>query len=201
MKNALVVFALKEKLKEPGDTRELAYGQCIEHGDSVGYLYEDRLDPGNDPPLPDLAGRTVFLLQHMSGSANHRAQRSWVEKANPTIVFRRPDFMHEGASKLLLRRLFVERAAEQLGIVLDELFVQESLDLLEQTLAWNALMQFLPEQKVQRAARDKRDAFAQQLTLACVTDDNLASLGLNPQAWDSRLRARVADVAKLMNPS
>ncbi len=199
MKTAFIVFALRDKLREAGDTKEVVYGQHVVHGDAVGYLYEDRLYPGsNDPPCPDLTGRAVFLLQHMSGSANHHSQRQWIAAAKPRIVFRRPPFMHDGDIRLMLRRLFVEGEHDHLRLVSDELFRHEAIDLLEQTLTWNALIQALPERTAQRDAQDKRDELAERLTLAFLIDENLASLGLEPQAWDSRLRARVSDIVSLM---
>jgi hypothetical protein len=94
--------------------------------------------------------------------------------------------------------LFVNGANETLREVVDELFFQKALDLLEHALAWNALMRFLPEQRARNDAELNRDMIAEKLTLAGVMDKNLASDVLGPEEWESRLRARVAEVSDLL---
>lgn len=201
MKLAFVVFALIEKFVESADSRKPTYGQRIEDGDCVGYLFEDQPNPGDVPPPRELEGRVVFLRQHMSGSANHKAQRRWLDEAKPKIIFRLQHFMHEGEPRRQLRSLFVDGAHQTLREVVDELYFQRAVDLLEQALAWNALMQFLPEQSSRSDAEEKRDMIAEELVLAGVMDKNLASDVLRPEEWESQLRARVAQVSDLLQES
>ena len=199
MKTALVVFALKQKLASP---QSLTYGQSITDGDCVGYLFEDKSYVDNDPPWCSLSGRTVFMLQHMSGSANHATQRSWIDRAQPQSVFVRPTFIHEGNPKLELQMLFVDGNTAKLREMVNGFVDEGVLDLLEQTLAWNALMQFLPGESDKANAKSKRTSLAKDLKLASVTDKNLANeRNLGPQEWESCLRERVAAVSKLIRSS
>lgn len=197
----IVVFALIEKLVESADSSSPTYGQRIEDGDYVGYLFKDQPDPGNVPPPQELEGRVVLLLQHMSGSKNHKAQRRWLDGAKPKVVFRLPPFMHVGEPRRKLRSLFVNGPNDALREMVDELFFQKALDLLEQALAWNALMRFLPEQPARNDAEGKRNMVAEELKDAGVMDKNLASDVLGPEEWESRLRARVAEVSDLLRAS
>lgn len=201
MKVVIVVFALIERLVEPADHRTPEYGQRIEDGDYVGYLFKDQPDPGGEPP-EELEGKVVLLLQHMGGSKNHRLQRRWLDRAKPRIVFRlEPPFMHVGEPRRKLRSLFVDGANETLREVAEKLYFQKALDLLEQALAWNALMRFLPEQRARSDAEGKRNIIAEELNDAGVMDKNLALDVLGPEEWESRLRAHVAVVSDLLQAS
>lgn len=201
MKVVIVVFALIEKLVEPADQRVPEYGQRVEDGDYVGYLFKDQRDPGGEPP-EEIDGKVVLLLQHMTGFKNHSSQRRWLDRAKPRIVFRlEPPFMHVGETRRKLRSLFVDGANETLREVAEKLYFEKASDLLEQALAWNALMRFLPEQRARSEAEEKRNIIAEELNDAGVLDKNLASDVLSPEEWESRLRAHFAVVSELLQAS
>lgn len=79
--------------------------------------------------------------------------------------------------------------------MVDEFYSDGAVDLLEQTLAWNALMQFFTEEQDREAAEDKRDWLAGTLKSHGVMEENLQAKDLSPSEWEARLRARVNELS------
>lgn len=190
MKIFLVAFALAESLKDPTDIIAPVDGDCVGGGDYVGYFFEDRI-PERPTPPPELAGGLVLLWQHRS-SNDRDAQRQWLERSQAKI-WPLPLFSHIGLHRQQLRSVFVEKSQGTLKEVVDEFYSYGAVDLLEQTLGWNALMQFSALGHDQKAAEKRRDRLAGTLKYRGVMEDNLQALGLSPPQWEERLRARVAE--------
>lgn len=188
MKIFLVAFAELDKLKERTDTEPPVDGMCVRNGDCVGYLFEDRT-PTLPAPPQELAGEVVLLWQHRS-STFRDAQRQWLDKSK---VLPQPLFSHVGTPRLQLRSVFVEKSEGTLKEVVSEFYGYGAVDLLEQTLAWNALMQFFPERQDREKAEEARDELAGDLKYHGVMEYNLQAEGLSPSEWEVRLRAKVAE--------
>ena len=139
MKIFLVAFALVDILKDPTDTVAPLDGESVRDGDYVGYLFEDQL-PNQPAPPQELAGELVLLWQHRSSDFRD-AQRQWLDKSQARI-WPLPPFSHVGLARQQLRSVFVEKSEGTLVEVVDEFYSYGGVDLLEQTLGWNALMQF-----------------------------------------------------------
>lgn len=190
MKIFLVAFALVDKLKEPTDTVAPLDGECVRYGDYVGYLFKDQL-PNQPAPPQELAGEVVLLWQHRSSDFRNE-QRQWLEKSQAKI-WPQQLFSHVGLPRQQLRSVFVEKSEGALREVVDEFYSYGVVDLLEQTLGWNALMQFSALGHDQKAAEKRRDRLAGTLKYRGVMEDNLQALGLSPTEWEARLRARLAE--------
>jgi hypothetical protein len=98
-----------------------------------------------------------------------------------------------GSPRQQLRGIFVEKSGGELRDLVGEFYSYGAVDLLEQTLGWNALMQFPAFGHDQKAAEKQRDRLAATLKYRGVMEENLQALGLSPREWEERLRARLAE--------
>lgn len=197
LKTVLAVFADIPRLVESDDQNQPSHGEHVRENGYFGYLFDDREYSEDEATCDEFIDSTVLIWAHKSGSKNHKSQESWIKRANPKMVFRRPSFMHDGDDKKVLRHLFVNRKDGEISGMLRKFVGAAQLDLIESTMAYNALMQFLPNSDA-RAARRERDKLAEEIKKAGLTSQSLAHASLTPGEWDIALRACVDQLPNLI---